>query len=268
MATSGTGTPSIPPVEAGGLGVIPDYTPSGLKGANAMPNQFFNFHLNKRYDADRNLYDNLLTEAFNIHGNPMMYYRVAFDTSADKLYGEDDIREIERRFPIMAVFELPKEENMYGKYGLEELDNFEMHISKKHFSVASRYDTSGVSLFPVTNPVDVSATYPAIEPKVGDIIRAEYNNTYYELIEVKEEEEMFLQKKHSWKFIVRIMPDQNLSFSPITSGAMSEITSAMDQPDILDDSEHIDVIKDDVLYTSSVGEETDNQDPIGDDFWN
>jgi len=266
--TSGIGTPETPATEGFGVGTVPNYTPEGLAGATSMPNQYFNFFQNKRYDADRNLYENLLTEGFNIQGNPCMYYVVNYDTSADQLFGEDDLRPIERRFPIMAFFELPKEENLYGKFGLEELDNFEMHVSKKHFQTASQYETSGVSLFPVTPPADVSGVYPIVEPKQGDLLRAEYNNTYYEILEVKQEEEMFLQVKHAWRFIVRIMSDQNLTFSSATSGAMSQITSAMDQPDIMDDSSHIDDIKDNVLYTSGVGEESNMQDPIGDDFWN
>ena len=79
------------------------------------------------------LYKDLNMESINIHGTPMMYYAVSYDTAYDHLFGEDDDRRVARKFLIKARFELPKELEQYAKFGIEGLDNFPMFVSKKHF---------------------------------------------------------------------------------------------------------------------------------------
>jgi len=259
---SGSGQPTSPFIESDSEGTVANWTTSRISTIDPMPNQYFQFFQNKRYDADRGLYDVLLSEANNIHGNPMMYYRVTYDVNYDPLFGEDDVRRIERRFPVKAVFELPKQLELYAKFGIEGLDNFPMYVSKNHFAEASKYPTSGVALYPPAQQSQRNV-YGALTPKVGDIIRCEFNGVYYEIIDVGEEDEMFLQGKHSWTFTVRTMLDQKLSLSADTSAAMTEITGVNDVDDYLDQSDYITNKKDDVLYTSGSSEESSNQPGLG-----
>jgi hypothetical protein len=258
---SATGQPEIPNITHQSEGAVHDYNP--LPSKSYMPNEFFQFHQNPRYDADRHLYSDLMAEGFNIYGTPMMYYAITYDTTYDPLFGEDSLRRISRKFPIKAMYELPPEEELYQKFGIEGLDNFEMHVSKKHFGEASKYDTSGVELFPSQYNQGKENAYSEYTPKAGDILRAEYNNTYYEIVEVHEEEQMFLQGKHAWKFRVRVFRDEKFTYTSATSAAMTEISAVNDVDDILKANEYVDTVSADVLYEPESTEESSQQDDLG-----
>lgn len=239
----------------------------GYEEVTPMPNSFFHFQANPAYDSDKELYRNLLAEGFNIYGTPMTYYVVSYDTSYDLLFGEDNNRRVARKFPVNAVFDLPKEEDAFAKFGLENLDTFEMHVSKKHFTSASMYDTSGVSLFPPeTDPTETEA-YPSIVPKVGDMIKSDYNNVFYEVTSIHEEEEMFLQTKHAWRFMVRVFRDDKLTLSADTSAVFTELSAVSNIEDILEINDYITSANEDVKYTCAVGEENSNQPDIQDGWF-
>ena len=265
MATSGDSETTIPLVETGGDGVVVAWADPAILNPDPMANKYFQFFENKAYDADRHLFDTLQAEAFNHQGNPCMYYKISYDTTYDPLFGVDDTRRIERRFPCKAVFELQKETENYGPFAIEGLDTFPMYVSKRHFEAASQYVTSGVKNYPPMTENDPKRNvYEAVVPVVGDIIRAEFNNRYYEIKDVGEEEEMFLQGKHSWTFIVEEMSDKRLLLNPDTSGAMGDIQDFQNIPDVFDSKPQVDIEKDDVLYDSSAAGDPDtNQDPLG-----
>jgi hypothetical protein len=246
-----------------GQGTIHDFNP--LDG-EYVPNDYFQFYENKRFDADRNLYKNVQSEAFDIYGTPMMYYIVTYDTLYDPLFGEDNNKRIYRKFPIKVVFDLPKEEDAYEKFGLENLDNFEMHISIKHFEAMSKYETSGVNIYPSQFNAGKTDIYDVYTPSVGDILLAEYSDIYYEIVNVHQEEEMFLQGKHAWKFVVRVFKDESINLSVTTSAAMTDISAVSNIDDILEVNDYITSASDAVLYTCAVGEATNNQ-PDMDDNW-
>lgn len=257
--TSATGNPTTPVPTVQSEASIANYAPLNPDGSKSyMPNDFFQFHQNKRYDADRNLYSDLLAEGFNMYGTPMMYYVVTYDTDYDVLFGEDNNKRIYRKFPVKAMYELPLEEDMYQQFGLEGLDNFEIHISKKHFIQASQYDTSGVALYPKQFNQGKTSAYDVYVPQEGDILRAEYNNTYYEVMYVHDEEQQFLQGKHAWKLRVRVFRDEHLSFTSATSGAMTDISAVSNIDDTTEINDYITSAFDDIKYTSGIGEATDN----------
>ena len=229
-----------------------------------MHNEWFHFHQNASYNNDRCLYQTLLSEGNNIYGTPMMYYVVSYDTTYDPLFGEDDDRRVARKFPIKAVYQLPKELEKYAEVGIEGLDMFPMYVSKKHFVEASRYDTSGVTLYPHVSG-DATMMYESYTPKAGDIIRAEYTNLYYEILDIGEEEEVFLQEKHSWIFTVRRFRDEHLTLSGTTSAALSGIGELLGKDDIMDHNDYISAAEPDVTYDPSDTEEDSNQDDL--DGW-
>jgi len=260
-----SGNPEIPYTDIDvGQGTIHDFNPID---SNNAANEFFQFYENKRYDADRNLYKNMQAEAFNIYGCAMMYYIVTYDTSYDPLFGEDNNKRIYRRFPIKAVFDLPKEEDEFSKFGLENLDNIEMHVSKKHFEVMSKYDTSGVNIYPVQFNEGKTNVYDAILPSVGDIIKSEYNNVYYEVLVLHKQEEMFLQDNHSWKLTVRVFNDETLTLTPATSAAMTEISAVSNIEDILEVNDYITSADIPIQYTCATSEASSNQPDINDGWF-
>jgi hypothetical protein len=154
--------------------------------------EFFD-HRTSAYDNERRLYDSLLSECYNINGVNLVYYAVTYDINGNRIWGEDTTREYERCFAFKGLYELPKEDNNTTPFGLEPFDAVTLYISKKHFEVASTYDAYGYRQPQLT----------AYKPKIGDMIKAEYNNFFYEIVDVAHEDVMFLQHKHSWTLILR-----------------------------------------------------------------
>lgn len=216
--------------------------------SSAIPNEYFNFQ--PKYQAEKLLYDSIITEAYNKFGVPMVYYCVDYDTNYDEIWGEDMDRLIERKFNCMVYYELQEEIELFTKFGIDGIDNFHMYISMSHISAASTYDSNSYS---ITGVSATEGTFTTYTPKRGDIMKSIYNNRYYEIVNVQAEQEQFLQKKHSWDLIVKIRKDNHMSVSPSLSGdAINAITDM--QNDIYDISGAIDREKKDILYTPTAGE--------------
>lgn len=219
------------------------------------PNEYFN--IQPKYEADKLLYDSIITEAYNKFGVPMVYYCVDYNVNYDKIWGEDMDRLIERKFHFMAYFELQEETELFSRMGIDGIDNFHIHVSKKHFEVASTY--SIVSYNITGDTVGVSA-YPSYTPKRGDIIKSIYNNRWLEIVNVQAEQVQFLQHKHSWDLIVKIRRDEHMNVSPALSGdGINDVTNIV--PDVYDISATIDKEKKEILYVPVVGE-LGSQDPF------
>lgn len=202
-------------------------------------------HYSSAYNNERKLYDLLLTEAYNLHGVCSRYYPVSVDTDYDRIFGEDNNRTILNSFPIMAYFDLPRETKQFSTQGQLWIDKFHIFISKKHFAVACAPYTSGYL------------------PKIGDIVRSDYNDVYYEVLSVKAEEEQFLQGKHSWDLTVRVYVDRNLNVNPATSADMGSLPNYTTQNDIFNIGSWINNNKEPVEYQPEVTECPPN-DPFND----
>lgn len=194
--------------------------------------EFFN-HFNPNYDNERKLYDLLLTEAYNLHGVSLTYFVLSYNTSADKIFGEDNNRTVLRSFDFMGMLDLPRDVRNFSTMGLGWTDKFHIFASKKHMSVASSMDMNGTSAYDSYSPRagdfirlsyndfnDPSRQTPdqCENPAPNDLYRnAEFNTTYYEIISVKSEEEQFLQHKHSWDMIVRVHRDKSIPLNGATT---------------------------------------------------
>lgn len=194
-------------------------------------------HFTSAYDNERKLYDLLITEGWNKNGVCCSFFPVSVDTTYDKIFGEDMNQTILNKFSIMAYFDLPKETKQFSTQGQLWVDKFHIYISKKHFDAASRQVLTSAYL-----------------PKIGDIIRSDYNDVYYEVLSVKAEEEQFLQHKHSWDLTVRVYVDKHLSVNPATSASMGSLPNYSDQSDLFNIGQWINNNKSGVLYEPSVTE--------------
>jgi hypothetical protein len=182
-----------------------------------IPNEYITKCVNSNYagsvgnyNNERELYDVLVTEAYNKHGVCMDYYVTSYDKQFDKIWGEDNNRRYERRFEIMTFFNLPREEKLWTKFGIEGMDSFSIFCSKRHFWEASQYNDIQ------TNP---RAFTPYI-PKAGDYIFAKYNKFVYEVVEVKDEIMMnLLSKQHVWEFLVKPFKDEKIATTSNTSAS-------------------------------------------------
>lgn len=206
---------------------------------NSLPDNEF-FVVTSAYECEQNLYESLLTEAYNKRGVPCEYYLTSFDTDYNPVFGEDGNREFIRSFPVMTYYELPKELELWSKFGIEGLDNFQMSMSKRHFSAACQANDNEYT-----------------RPKVGDVIKANYNDRFYEIIDVGEEEQIFLQKKHTWILTVSVFKDTHIQVNPILSADMiADYTDK--ETDIFNLSATIEDEKGDILYDKPCSEEGQN----------
>lgn len=151
--------------------------------------EFFQYQTTA-YDCERELYEKISAEAININGVEMVYYVLTFDINYNKIWGEDNDRRYERCFAFMSYYELPREDNNATPLGLEPFNVVMITVSQKHFEIASKYDAYGY----------LQPQLSAYKPKIGDIIKSKYNNYFYEIVDVNQEENMFLQSKHFWTF--------------------------------------------------------------------
>lgn len=211
------------------------------------------------YNNERELYEVLQMESFNHNGVQMVYYPVSI--SADKLFGEDNNRIILRRFEFMCRYELPNEGRTVGVMGILGLDNFPIYISIMHFNYVSKFDSYGTS--------DVNSLYV---PKIGDIIYAKYNKTFYTVTMVKTEDNIFLQGKHTYTLQVDVYKNKNYRYSDEIKQANILGTDSMltvlygnsttySTEDIYDVAKQVNIEKPPILYTPEPAE-CDPKDPF------
>lgn len=235
-----------------------------------------------KYDSERELYKVLQMEAFNINGLPILYHIRTYDTEYDPLFGEDDTRRIERVFSCMGYMpELPSNYKNWNSFAIEGLDSFVMHYNKEHFKVASSSEVDGrfrqssdneLGMYPNQftenfvpsdsatgtqqwdNQFDNNAFSQEFQidfpiernyiPKVGDIIKIGYNGTFYEATKVGEEEEMFLQDKHTWSVTYeKIMVKDHTEVDADDLNFDSGLDSTMNESDIFDMTDEVETYK-------------------------
>jgi len=223
---------------------------------NRQKNDYF--HYQSEYDNEKTLYDLMITEAYNLHGVCMTYFVTTYNTQYNRIWGEDNDRRWERQFEFMAYTELPKEETNWTKYGIEPFDTVIVWVSKRHFEEASKYDSAG------TKRLELSAYIP----KIGDIIRLQYSQYYYEVVDVSQEEEMFHQTKHSWELTVRPYKNEHLGFQadefPFqTSASMPGAIAVTSAADIFDISETINEKKSPIIFSAGPCEAPRNKNKYG-----
>lgn len=185
-----------------------------------------------RFDSERELVSMLTMEAWNSFGVKIIFYKTTYNVKRDKVWGEDGNRCVTDAWDVMSYFQLPKENKVWGKFGIEGINDVSMFISKEHF----RSETDDYI------------------PQVGDLVLSVYNNKLYEITEVKEEAPLFmLSKQYAWELIVRKAKIENeISISPSLSA--SPISNFYNVDDIFDVRTDVDIEKEDIKYKPIAGE--------------
>ena len=88
--------------------------------------------------------------------------------------------------------------------------------------------------------------YPIYKPQPGDIIQSLHNKVFYEVIEVKDKIELFLQRTHSWDITLR--PNINKHYNVSLNLISDPINNAIPDEDILGQNDLINNIKSDVIF--------------------
>jgi len=213
--------------------------PYGYLNYNPLPDYSKNL-CSSAYNNDRELASMVNMEAWNMYGVKIIYYKTTYDKNYDRVWGEDGDRHVVQEWNVMAYFQLPRENKVWSKFGIEGINDFSMFISKEHY----RFKTDDYI------------------PRIGDLVLALSDNKMYEVTEVKEEAPMFmLSKQYSWELICRKMKiEEEITISPTLSA--SPISKYYNVKDIFDIRTNIDIEKEPIIYKPIKGENPVN-DPFG-----
>lgn len=148
------------------------------------------------YSAETALMSSLTSEAYNKFGFTVEYYVKQISTKRDKVYGEDALENIVRRFKLSVYTDnVPQMEKHYMIQGMTYTDIVHLQCSIQHFKEAS------VRTF-ITNEI----AYEEYYPKIGDLMYFPWNKTFYEIINVKtfSDGSSFLTTPITFEFIVKV----------------------------------------------------------------
>ena len=158
--------------------------------------RYFDSTENDCYSAEAALISELTSEAYNNFGFEVLYYIKNIDTKIDRLYGEDPLENVERRFKLqMYTDSIPVMQKEYQIQGMVYPEILTCQCTIQHF-----YEASQLS-YP-----DMQDIYEPEVPKIGDIVYVEYSDTYYEVVNVKEfgEGSTFLTAPITYFFHLRV----------------------------------------------------------------
>jgi rRNA-processing protein FCF1 len=193
------------------------------------------------------LFNGLVDNAFNLYGVDAVWYPVDYSLENEKVYGEDNSRTVLRNFRMKYYVDdlnqVATDSRQYNRWGIEGLDNFEVYISKQQYEQASQLNMNGNI---------VSRPYL---PKPGDIMRSDHKTVYYEVVEVKDRTELFLQRSHTWSMTLRPITNKKYDFDTGLIG--DPIISALQVNDVLSQNDYIDTKTSAVLYNDPINPSDD-----------
>jgi len=149
--------------------------------------------------------DTVITDAYEMYGMKCTYYRVSEDLNRDELYGEDQLRMIERSWYFNGYIEqVPPNVRTYQLQGIWGEDTVTMYASIGAFDYYSTYGGSD------KNTPEVYNEQP---PSIGDIIYVPANDYFYEIRDVKYYNEAFGLQKHTYTFTLKMYKDNKWTIS-------------------------------------------------------
>lgn len=158
--------------------------------------RYFDSTSNDCYSAEAALVSSLTSEAYGKYGFEVQYYIKDISTKIDKLYGEDPLENVKRRFVLqMYTDQIPSLQKQYELQGMIYSEIITCQCTIQHF-----YEASQLS-YP-----EMEAKYEPIVPKIGDVIYVQYSDLYYEIVNVKEfgDNSTFLSTPITYTFHLRV----------------------------------------------------------------
>lgn len=251
----------------------PDWQFSPTTGLNG----YFKKHNGFR---DQELHNRLTRGYVLRQGTDIKYYTTTFDPSTDPLFHEDNNRTIDRVFDIPVILSFQPEVELYAKFGIQQLDESEIHIHMLLFLELNYQSLRRTNIVPnddpsVHNPVYYQRGYEAfrfhgytfdqIGPKAGDKVKIEAFNTLYEVESVKDAtSDQHRWRKYFWKVYIKAAQDlgqtigeevtndaeQNMFINGLIGLQAGTVLDANGNPIIypFDVSNAVDELKKDVLF--------------------
>lgn len=156
-------------------------------------------------DNERDLDDEVTMDAYGLAGLRVVYYKTYEDLNRDKLYGEDQLKMIERSWFFMGyIQQLPSNVRTYHLDGIWGEDTVTMYCSIDAFKYYSTYGNID------KNTPEI---YDIAEPKIGDIIYIPQNDVFYRIHDVKYYTEAFGLAKHTYTLTLKVYRDNKWSIS-------------------------------------------------------
>ncbi len=157
-------------------------------------------------------------------GSDIKYYTTTFNPENDPLFHEDNARTIDRVFNVPVILSFQPENELYAKFGIQQLDQDEIHIHMGLFLELNYQSLRNMGVVPkddstTHNPIFSQRGYESfryygytseqIFPKPGDKIKIEAFNTLYEVESVKDASPQFQHRwrKYFWKVYMKAAQD-------------------------------------------------------------
>ena len=144
-------------------------------------------------------------------GTFVKYYATSYNPQNDPLYHEDNTRIIERVFDVPLILSFQPENEIYNRFGIQHLDEYETHLHMMLFLELNYASLRKAGTIPLCdpsehNPVWSQRGYEAfryhgytaqqIIPKPGDKIKIEAFDTLYEIESIKDAAPEY---QHRWR---------------------------------------------------------------------
>ena len=180
------------------------------------------------YAAETALMSELTSEAYNKFGFTVEYYIKQISTKRDKIYGEDALENIVRRFKLSVyTAEVPQSEKHYLLQGMTYTDVVHLQCSIQHFKEAS-----------VRNFLNDKPEFDEYYPKIGDLMYFPWNKTFYEIINVKtfSDGSSFLSVPITFEFILKVWKPshEDVDIMNKNPDEMSEVNSLASLGEVFD----------------------------------
>jgi len=158
---------------------------------NAGRSEYFQYE--KNYENENFIMSSNMMEAINNYGFCFKFYRRTYDTSYDRIWGEQTNSRYDRVFDFMGMYTAPPENKLFTKFGIELTDEVTVYASKLHFRSMS---------------IDVDHREETI-PKTGDIVEA-FNNCLYEITSIPKVTDFsyFRSSNLIWEFVMKPYSDE------------------------------------------------------------
>lgn len=175
---------------------------------------------------------NRVSRNFTIRqGTFVKYYATSYDPMSDPLYHEDNNRAVERYFDVPMMLTFQPENELYNRFGIQHMDEFEVHLHMSLFMELQYASLKRAGVEPACsqtehNPIWSQRGYEAfryygysaqqIFPKAGDLIKIEAFDTLYEIESVKDAapDHQHRWRKYWWKLFLKDAMDTGKSVSP------------------------------------------------------
>jgi hypothetical protein len=213
-----------------------------------LPNGYL-YNGQEKYDKERKLYDQISTERINLSGVVSQYLVTSFDTEADPHWGEDGNREFKRKFDLMVMpdgQDLFQHAKQWGELGLWSTDVYRVAFTMTHFKEAStkvsQEKDDNLKGYQEGFSYQDGVVVDGLDaPRIGDYIKMKYEDYLYEIIDIVDEENQFMQGQNNWTITIKPYKDENISVTddPNFSESMADISDIVDTFDMLDVREEV-----------------------------